>query len=178
MEALHLIEINQKLSPVLAEEAKDWEDKRIKARILASRPERRKEALKLLEEVAAKEALSPDDEFLQAQLYDDSQWPKAHMKLQYLLGATPPPAHGPYLVQIIQGLIKQREFSEAPHWLNQLEKLYPNAIETLALRAQLLKEQSGVAQAEEFLTQRSKDKDAPLVLIAGKTERKRRSIYA
>ncbi|MFL5245596.1 MAG: tetratricopeptide repeat protein [Gemmataceae bacterium] len=171
LEALRLVETNEKLQGNSSQETKDFGDKIIKARVLASRPEKRVEALKVLDELAAKQPLSPDDEFLQAQLYDDSQWPKAQMNLRHLMGVVAPPANGRFLVYFIQGLIKHRELAEAPQWLNQLEKLFPNAVETLSLRAQLIKEQSGVAQAEAFLTQKAKEKDAPLLTIADLLER-------
>ena len=80
-EALALIEESLKNGGLI-------EDQRAKVVILATRPRRRSESIRDLENLIGKQTPSPDEQFLLAQLYEaERNWPRARVTLLSLMAA-------------------------------------------------------------------------------------------
>jgi tetratricopeptide (TPR) repeat protein len=119
--------------------AETAEDIRSKARVLAipgSRRERR-EAIRLLEALARREPLLPEDHFLLAQLFEKEGEPqKAHGQMELALaldGKNPR-----LLVYHARDLVRHGELDQAQHWLARLEVVKPGDLGTMEIKARLL----------------------------------------
>src|SRR5207244_943956 len=104
------------------------EDQVVRARVLASQPGRpfRARAVALLQEVHRRQALSPDDQLLLAQLYlalgqDDVSWAKAREQMQLLVDTQP--RNPVYLTLYAQALLDRRDYAEAERLVARLEQL-------------------------------------------------------
>jgi tetratricopeptide (TPR) repeat protein len=130
------------------ERADSTEAKRAKARVLATQAQRqfRLRAIELLEELARSQALSPDDQFILALLYEgEGSWAKARAMLQPLVL---PQTHTPqYLAQYAHGLLRQGkpgDVEEAGRWIDRLAELEkqrevePNTFGSVELKARWL----------------------------------------
>jgi tetratricopeptide (TPR) repeat protein len=133
---------------------------RTKARVLATQGQQqfRRRAIELLEGLAAAQALTPDDQYVLALLYDaDGSWPNAQEKLRDLAlrqGQVPR-----YLARYAHRLIQRGEFEEAQRWIDQLTKLEeqrglpPNTYASVELQARLMevRDRDGGEKALELL---------------------------
>lgn len=112
------------------------EDRRAKARVLAARPEGRREALTLLEGSLAAQPLTPEDQRLLADLYEATgdrakardQW----LNLLGVVGQRPE-----YLASYIQALLRWEEVSEARRWFTRLEHAEPGSPRSRAIKQAL-----------------------------------------
>jgi tetratricopeptide (TPR) repeat protein len=119
------------------------ETERTRARVLAAQPQRhfRERAVEMLEGLAVNGALSQDDAYVLALLYDSTgQWPKARERLLELVSdlymrRSARPQAAQYIAQYVQGLIRNKELGEAQLWLDRLDRLNKQS------------EQPGVGQA-------------------------------
>ncbi|MFL5240814.1 MAG: tetratricopeptide repeat protein [Gemmataceae bacterium] len=129
------------------------EDQRAQAVVLATQPDRRQQqkAIRILEELDQHQPLSDEDRFLLVQLYDrtgDDR--KAADSMQRLLAAK---AREPrYVVYQIRSLLNRGLLNDAELWFATLEKAAPKSIQTLELRARLLKAQGKESEAAARLT--------------------------
>jgi tetratricopeptide (TPR) repeat protein len=115
------------------------DDRSARARVLAVQPGRpkRREAIKILEELGRSRSLASDDRFLLAQLLErEHDWSGACRHLQILAASEDP--EPVVLAHYVRDLLRQGDNSSARIWLAKLDALEPQAFEPLALRARLL----------------------------------------
>jgi len=115
------------------------QDLRAEALLLSAHPQRKKriEGRQLLEKVVNEySAATPEDRFILAQLYmADGDISNAARHMRTLLAS-----HGNeprYVRRYVTFLLDQSQTSEAEIWLGQLEKLVPDDMNVVALRARL-----------------------------------------
>lgn len=140
-EALDMIEQN------LRARGPNAEDLQAKAMILATRPDHRPEAIRLLADLVGRKELPSEQQFFLAQLYEEAgDWPTARANLLELLAREP--ENPLYLAYYAGHLIQRKEDLEAQPWLIRLEKLEPNTFRSVELRLRLLKAQNKDKDAE------------------------------
>ena len=123
-EAMTLIDTN------LAADSGSLPDQRAQAFVLGTQSGKSREAIRLLEETMKRQPLSLDEQCRLAQLYETAG-DRIRAREQFIgLVAVqrPNPAH---LAHYTRFLAKQGELREATRWLGRLEKLKPNAPETI-----------------------------------------------
>lgn len=139
LHALRLIDENLQQRP------DNPEDLRLKALLLAKRPERaaQQEAVEILESLQKRlqtsgQRLSADEQFLLAQLYERlGQWSLCRDQMLELI--TQKPSEVRFLQAYLEMLFRHAEPpSEIKIWLNRLEKLAPDSPRTVALKARYL----------------------------------------
>lgn len=112
---------------------------RVQARILATQGDRarRRQAIRLLESLAARDELSGDDAFLLARLQEaDGDWPASRRTMQKLLGEDP--RNAGYILAYVRSLLGRRMVDEAESWIVALESLRPGDPATIEARARSL----------------------------------------
>jgi predicted Zn-dependent protease len=113
------------------------EDKALKAVILAQRPDRRGEAIAILEELAGAQRLGADQRFLLAHLYlgqgDEEKYRVEMLKLLDLRVRSPQ-----HLAHFISYWISRNELDQAERWLAELKQAEPKGLAALELEARLL----------------------------------------
>lgn len=139
LHALRLVDEN------LEQEKDSFPDLQLKALILAKRPERaaQQQAIEILETLQKRlqtkgQRLSPDEQFLLAQLYDSvGQWTLAREQMLDLLAQK---GIGDRFVEAyLQMLFRHAApASEIKVWLNRLEKIAPTSPRTVAMKARYL----------------------------------------
>jgi tetratricopeptide (TPR) repeat protein len=139
-------------------EAEMAEELRTRAQVLAvfnSRSARAK-AIGYWEELSRREALSPDDRLLLAQLLEmDGSWPKARTQIRNLV--TSQNKNPRYLAYFAGCLRRHHELDDAGRWIDQLEqvekaqRVEPGTFGTIELRAQLLEAQGKSQEALALL---------------------------
>jgi tetratricopeptide (TPR) repeat protein len=154
---------------------------RARARVLASLPLRsqRAQAIKLLEDLAQKQTLPIDDQFLLAKLYQDSGvWPKARDILRELTTHGHNPQH---LTLFANCLLRLNQLADAERLIDRLEKLEKDrqlpAGTSLELRLQLLEAKGQGEQAlmlaRKFVEADAKRSGRVLVWLASLIRQKR-----
>ncbi|MCS7306463.1 MAG: tetratricopeptide repeat protein [Thermoguttaceae bacterium] len=139
LHALRLVDEN------IHQEKDSLVDLQLKALILAKRPERaaQQQAIEILETVQKQlqikgQRLSPEEQFLLAQLYDSvGQWTMAREQMLDLLAQR---GVGDRFVEAYLEMLFRHAVpaSEIKVWLNRLEKIAPNAPPTVAMKARYL----------------------------------------
>jgi tetratricopeptide (TPR) repeat protein len=131
-QALGLIEQNLKANPY------DFEDRRLRAALLAVRTSRRPEAIRELESLDRSKPLGAEERFLLACLYSAEGQPERYRAamLEVLAGREKNPRH---LAQFIGFLIGRHELDQAQRRLGELRSQQPTSFTTLELEARLLK---------------------------------------
>src|SRR5205823_2255129 len=95
--------------------------------------DRQAEAVRLFEDTLARQSLTPDEQFLLAQVYDANHDDgKANRQMRILLAVHRHKAH--YLAYHIRALLNRGEVEAAWSYLNALEMLEPNTLRTQQLR--------------------------------------------
>jgi cellulose synthase operon protein C len=142
------------------------EDQRTRASVLATRPDRRKEAIQILEELLSKESPTDEQLLVLARLYDSRrEWKKARQTYGLLAARG---ENASYINYYIRSLLRSKENAQAEAWLKKLEKLEPQATQTLELRVLLLKAQGHeVGDAIEKLSKVDLSLAAALCEIVG-----------
>ncbi len=160
----------------------------LRARVLvlakAQNPRQRRQAVALLENLQRSEPLTPDEQFLLAQLYDTvGQGDKAQQELLGLLTRMGEKldksprrqealekqfAH--YLNYAANKMLQRGAVEQAQAWLDRLEKLEPKTFRTLALRARLLDKQGQAAEVVPALVALAQKDDAQILPVAGVLE--------
>jgi tetratricopeptide (TPR) repeat protein len=136
------------------------EQERARAVVLALQPGRKQtlEAIDILERLAARQPLSPEDRFLLVQLYERvGEAGKARDRLLPLVQSG---GNARYLAHHIDRLLREGRTSEAEGWLPDLEKLQPGSLPVAALRARLLKARGKMAEGAALLKRQAEGKDA------------------
>lgn len=109
------------------------EDQRARAAVLAANQSRkqRQRAIRILEDIKARQPLAAEEQFLLAQLHEAlGSWPLARQEILDLLAAQPKDPR--YPAHYAQSLLRRGETGEAEIWLAKLETL-PGAAGTFAL---------------------------------------------
>jgi tetratricopeptide (TPR) repeat protein len=133
-EAVALVDKN------LEEQNNSVEDRRVKAILLATQPTQRREAIRQFEELSQRQAPSPDERFVLAQLHQaDGDWSGFRTAMRDLLGDQP--KNPIYLASYISALLARGEPREAASWLQKLEAVEPDSFRTRELKAALLVKQ-------------------------------------
>ena len=130
-QALGLVEQNLKNDP------NSIEDQQLKATLLALRPGRRDEAVKILEQLGAANLLDANGRFLLAQLYvDDPHEEKYQSEMVKLLNLkVRNPQH---LAHFVNYWIGRDQLDQADRWHSELKKADPQGCAALELEARLL----------------------------------------
>jgi len=153
-EALALLEANVPGGAV--------EDQRAKALVLGTQPGRRREAIRLFEDVLRRQPPTADEQFLLARLHEANRdWPKARDLLLSLVTA-PERVKADHLAHYARGLIHRGETHDAAQWLARLDKLEPDAWRTVELRARLLRAQAKDVEAAALLRKRAMDRSGDI----------------
>ena len=147
------------------------EDMMLAAGLLARRPEyaSRVQALKLLEQVQAMRSLSPEEQFVMAQLYDQTgDWSKARDTIVSILTKV---EGNVGLSGMYAGmLLNHDELLEAERWIEKVEQAQPNTAVAIQLRARLLAKQGSPTKAAELIVKLVDDapnEEARLQLAGG-----------
>jgi tetratricopeptide (TPR) repeat protein len=159
-EALALLEENQK------EKESTVEDVRAKAMVLATQPDRRREAITLFESSDPYSSSMPHEaRFVLAQLYEtEGNWPKARAHMLALLNDH---AKNPiYLARYIRGLLRQGEADIADVWVERLAKVAPQTFQTIELQVRWLLAKGQTDEAANLLTSYAREKNARLDGVA------------
>ena len=129
--ALGLVEQNLKTNP------NSTEDQLLKATILAVRPGRHGEAVKILEQLGGANRLDSSQRFLLAQLYlgerDEEKYQSEMLKLLDLKARSPR-----HLAHFVNYWIGRNQLDQADRWLAELKKDDPRGLPALELEARLL----------------------------------------
>jgi tetratricopeptide (TPR) repeat protein len=143
------------------------EDVRARACLLATQWERRRrrEAIRLLEALAARQPLTADDQFLLGKLYESvGQWSEASKRMSTVLsGGSDNPS---YLAVYVDSLLRHKEGEAAAAWLARLEARAPAALATLQLKARLLHAQGKGDEAVAAVKAYAATADADLARAA------------
>jgi len=125
---------------------------RTQARVLAMQSTKGKsqEAIRLLEEVVRREPGATEERFVLARLFEiEGDWAKADAQMRYIIDNNP--SVPSYRIRYILALLRNKRAGEAGPWLDQLEKLQPEAPLVQQLRAMALSEQGKGDEAVESL---------------------------
>ena len=144
-DALAIIEVNLTDGAAL-------EDLREKAYALAlcPQPERRREAISILESLLLKQPGADDLRLALVQLYlADSNWPRAEKLSRDLV--TSHEQDPRYMALYVARLLDRQETDEADFWLQRLEQIAPNDFTTASLKAGSLVQRGKVDEAIQTL---------------------------
>ncbi len=110
-------------------------DRRARAFAEAAQPEGRAAALRRLDELAASQPLSGEEQARLARLVEDEDWPRSSQLYRGAVAADPEnPAH---LAGLAAALLRHDEPDEARTLVGRLEKVEPDSARTRDLRAKL-----------------------------------------
>jgi tetratricopeptide (TPR) repeat protein len=137
-----------------ADQNKPVAELRSRARVLAVHRDegRREDAIRLFEKILDREP-NDDDRNILAQLYEiRGDWPKAKASLLRLMNDKP--GSVAYRLQYLQALIRNHQAEEAAPYLEQLDRLEPDAPRAFQARAEILvaqgKKAEGVGLVKDF----------------------------
>jgi tetratricopeptide (TPR) repeat protein len=161
LEVLGLLDANGIVKPLTGNESA--QEIHARAVTLALLPElsRKREAIKLLE---ARQDLPNDDLFLLAELQNlVGNWRGARVILGSLVKSALNPL---YLQYYAFHLIAHSDLAEADKIVTDLEKLQPNAIQTVELRARVMAASGEITRARDILLQQAGKPNANVAGIA------------
>jgi tetratricopeptide (TPR) repeat protein len=164
-EALALLGLLNRKADALPPPAEDVDRERSRAVVLALQPGRqaRREAVALLERLNARRPLSPEDQFLLIQLYEQVGEPAQAREGIPLLLQVGDGARPRYLAYAVGVSIDHRRFDEAEDWLKELEKAQPQGLRGVFLRARLLKARGKGPEGVSLLKRQADGKDTKTV---------------
>lgn len=143
------------------------EDIRTRTLILGKQWSRRGrlEVIRLLEHLAARQPLSPEDQFLLARAYESvGRWSDASKRMSTALETE---RDDPLLLGVyVESLLRHKEWGPAGLWLGRLEAKQPFALSTIQLKARLLKGRGNDADAAATVESYAARKDADLFAAA------------
>lgn len=136
------------------------DDRRLKALLLVTRPDRRAEAIGLLEDLERANPLAAGEQSLLAELHRlEGHWSDYRSRMLSLISSLKEddPALPGYLISYVGNLLGQDSTTEARTWLNRLERIDPDRPEVVGLKARLLKALDQDAQAVALLQEYARD---------------------
>jgi predicted Zn-dependent protease len=141
------------------------EDARLRATILARRPGRIDQAIKILEPLARASKLPPGERFLLAQLYlsqgNEVQYQSEMLRVQEAADRSPS-----HLAHFTSYLIERGRLADADRWLSALAQLEPLGRRTLELQAARLKALGRQSDVLNLLVTRGREAPEQLGLVA------------
>jgi tetratricopeptide (TPR) repeat protein len=167
--ALKILGISESPSAVGPSDLKGLpiEDMRARAKVFALQPGRksRQEAIGILETILKDPSSGAEDLFLLAKLHDaNGESDKVRERMRALL--TMDAKNPAYLAYFTNALLRQGDVSEARLWLGRLEAIQPQAMQTLVLKARVLKALQKPGEAAALLTAYAKDDPARVEAVA------------
>lgn len=155
-EALALIDSN------LAESKDTATDQHARALLLATRVSRRKEAIRLFEDLSRRGSLSARERFTLVTLYvAEDNWQQAQFHMMALL-ASPEGDNPSYQGYYARRLLQRGAIADAETQLAKLEKSIPDAPLTREIKARILKAKRKDAEALAVVREYARTKDADL----------------
>jgi tetratricopeptide (TPR) repeat protein len=127
-------------------------DRRVSAVIDASDPmqSHRKEAIGKFETIAQDQSATPDDHFELARMYlEAGNWIQASVQFRKLIASQGDEPR--YVIAYVDALLDHGEMANAEIYLDRLEKISPNLLDTAALRARMLVVKNEPDKAFELL---------------------------
>jgi tetratricopeptide (TPR) repeat protein len=150
-EALKLLDRNKN------DDRETFEDSLVRARILATQPSRRPDAIELLR--SQKAPLPADSKFLLARLYEeDGNWPLALGQLTALLKERPDEPR--FLAHAVRCTLAQQRIEEAKDYVERLGRVRRNSFETAELTARVYHAAGNAQEAVQTLRAYAEQKDA------------------
>jgi Tfp pilus assembly protein PilF len=157
-EALALVDENLKAPPPALE------DQLAKGIVLACFPERRAEAIALLEKAFKQKSPSPDQEYVLAQLYDVvDDWPKTRARMLDVINSATKRKHDRlplFLADFTTKLLDHKELDSAKLWLDRRVEVRPNDLAAAALLARYEIARNNGANAIRVVRQYAAEKDS------------------
>jgi tetratricopeptide (TPR) repeat protein len=145
-------------------------DERARAVVLAQAAPHRADAIRLLEALSERVALTPAERFLLVQLHEAADaWPRARLHLFALLGAP----HGKTpdtLAHAIRGLLRHGEAAQVQPLLAELKRLEPESLRAALLEAATLKAAGDPAAALALVQKAAARPGADLGVLAAAAE--------
>ncbi|TMQ35259.1 MAG: tetratricopeptide repeat protein [Planctomycetota bacterium] len=144
------------------------EDQRMLAVVLAGHPETRRQALRVLENLPAG-APNPEQRRIEARLYEAVRdWARARDAYNALAATA---LYGPepnlsYVLECIHALLRHGNVVEAGAWMDKMQKLSPDALETLEAAVRVKKAQERAEEAADLLKRYLQTPAADLDLAA------------
>lgn len=156
-EALTLIDQN------LAENKNEQADQHARAVLLATRLSRRKEAIRLFEDLARRGPLPANERFTLVRLYAaEDNWPQEQLHMLTLL-ASPEGKNPAFQAHYARRLLQHDAVGEAQVQLENLEKAIPNSPLTREIQARVLQARGKDAEALAVIRAYAQNKGANLV---------------
>jgi len=122
------------------------EDQRVRGIVLALHPGKQHEAIRSLEELDRRHALTPDEQLVLARLYGASGNGEA-ARSRLLSLATANGDNPKYLAPYVRSLLRAGHAEEARHWLERLEKIDAHSVRTVELKTNVLAKLGKVEEA-------------------------------
>lgn len=145
-------------------------DRRARAVILALQSHRRRDAIRLFEDLFRRQPPAAHEQFLLARLYEaDRDWTKAREQFLSLL-TSPAGANALYVAHYVGSLLRKGEVADARGWLTKLEKLEADSWRTVELQARVLHAENRVAEAAKVLQTHAARPGASLASVAAVLE--------
>ena len=158
-QALALIDQNLRDNP------NSIEDQRNKATVLALRPSRRGEAVKILEQLGAANLLDAKEQFLLAQLYlgqgEEQKYQDEMLKLLKLKTRSPQ-----HLAHFVNYWIGHNQLDQADRWLGELKRPSPRAWRPWSLRPRCSISESASPSCSGLLQAREQQSPDQIGLVA------------
>jgi tetratricopeptide (TPR) repeat protein len=143
-------------------EIKDDADQHAKALLLATRVSRRKEAIRLFEDLARRGSLPAGERFALVRLYlSEDNWQQAQLHMLTLL-ASPEGKNPTYTAYYARRLLQHDALAEAEAQLEKLEKALPDSPLTIEIKARVLQAKGKDADAVALIQEYTRRKDADL----------------
>jgi tetratricopeptide (TPR) repeat protein len=159
-ESLTLIDKN------LADNKNAVADQHVRALLLATRLSRRKEAIRLFEDLARRGPLDANERFVLVRLYlAEDNWPQAQLHLLTLL-ASPEGKNPSYQAYYARRLLQRGAVADADAQLEKLQKAMPDAPLTREIKARVLQAKGKDAEALAEIRAYAQSKDADLARAA------------
>jgi predicted Zn-dependent protease len=135
------------------------DDQFARALVLATQPDQRGEAIRVLKQLAGPASSMPAQRFLLAQLYEaEGEWELARREMYALLLAHE--RNPVYLAHYARSLLRRGEAAEAEPWVDRLAEVLGPRFEVLELKARVLKGKGRPDEAAGVLRAYATSKDA------------------
>ncbi len=163
LEAMALLDQNGKGPDAAAE------DQRARAAVLATRGERRREAIRLFEGLLSRQAARSEDRLTLARLYE-AERDGANARQQLLALVSAGDDNPVYLAYYVSHLLRRNQDGEAAAWLRRLEQREPKSWRTLELKARLLRARGEGAALADLVRDHAREPGADAVRAAALLE--------
>jgi cellulose synthase operon protein C len=180
LEALNLLGLeNSTDAGPTASGAEPIDELRARAKVLALQPDRsrRREAIRISEEILERATPSSNDLYLLAQLYNaDSNWPKCRETMHRLITVNGNrPAQSDHLAYYTRALLARGDIDEAQAWLGRLEKSHPGTAGAIEIKARVLAATGHGDEAAALLTDFASARDTQVASAAALLEELRQA---